>query len=152
MEDLQSQFDDVNNEALEGNREEQSTLVGDFLTMFWNIRKVKLDHDYSIIGWALSIMPEVYKDAQERLTGEHRDKIERVVRKLFTYPYQNRFPDLQGMSEDDVDLSWDEFKAFCHKTKPFDKASRWNSEGARLGKLWIWHEKYSKPHTRSWVS
>ena len=71
------------------------------------------------------------------------------MRILFTYPYQNRFPDLQGMSEDEiVDLFWDEFKAFCHKTKPFDKAARWNSEGARLGKSWIWHEKYSKPHTK----
>ena len=63
MEDLQSQFDDVDNEALEGNRVEQSTLLGDLLTMSWNIHKVKLDHGYSIIGWALSIMPEVYKDA-----------------------------------------------------------------------------------------
>ncbi len=72
VEDLQSQFDDSDNEALAGNREdEQLTLLGDLLNMSWNIRKVKLDHDYSIIGWALSVMPEVYKDAQERLTGEH---------------------------------------------------------------------------------
>ena len=150
MEDLQLQFDDVDDEAVEVNaEEEQTTLLGDMLTMSWNSRKVKLDHDYSIIGWALSVMPEVYKDARERLTEEHRDKIERAVRKLFTYPYQNKFPDLQGMSKDEiVDLFWDEFKAFCHKTKPFDKAARWNSECARLGKSWIWHEKYSKPHTK----
>ena len=64
MEDLQSQFGDVDDKASEGHREEeQSTLLGDLLTMSWNIRKVKLDHDYSIIGWALSVMPEVYKDA-----------------------------------------------------------------------------------------
>ena len=152
MEDLQLQFEDddedmgVNAEEAE---EEQSILLGDLLTKSWDSHKAKLDHDYAIIGWALSVMPEVYKDARERLTGEHRDVIERVVRKLFTYPYQNRFPDLQGKSEDEiVDLFWDEFKAFCHKTKPFDKAARWNSEGARLGKSWIWHEKYSKPHTK----
>ena len=57
-------FGDVDDEAVEVNaEEEQTTLLGDMLTMSWNSRKVKLDHDYSIIGWALSIMPEVYKDA-----------------------------------------------------------------------------------------
>jgi hypothetical protein len=121
VEDLQLQFDDVDDEAVEVNaEEEQTTLLGDMLTMSWNSRKVKLDHDYSIIGWALSVMPEVYKDACERFTGEHRDKIERVVRKLFAYPYQNRFPDLQGMSENEiVDLIWDEFKAFLPQDQAF---------------------------------
>jgi hypothetical protein len=65
-----------------------------------------------------------------------------------TYPYHNRLPGLEGKSVDDiVDLFWDEFKSFCNKTAPFHKASRWNSESARLGKSWIWHEKYSRPHT-----
>ena len=94
-------------------------------------------------------MPDVYKDARERLTGNHQDAIECVVRKLMIYPYPNKFPYLQGLSEDEiVDLFWDEFKAFCNKTAPFDKPARWNSESARLGKSWIWHEKYSRPHTK----
>ena len=49
VEDLQSQFDDSDNEASAGNREdERPPLLGDLLTMP-NIHQVKLDHDYSII-------------------------------------------------------------------------------------------------------
>ena len=46
MEDLQSQFEDFDNEVSvsAGNREnDQPTMLGDLLTMSWNIRKVKLD-------------------------------------------------------------------------------------------------------------
>ena len=59
VEDLQSQLEDLDNEASAsaGNREnDQPTMLGDLLTMSWNNRKVKLDHDYSIIGWVLSVM------------------------------------------------------------------------------------------------
>ncbi len=41
----------------------------------WNEPSKKLDHDWAITGWALSVMPEVYKDARERLTGHHRNAI-----------------------------------------------------------------------------
>ena len=87
------------------------------MASLWTTHKHKLKHNYAIMGWALSVMPEVYKDARERLTGIHRDVIERVVRKLFKYPYTNKFPILKGKLEDEiVDLFWDELKAFCNKT------------------------------------
>jgi hypothetical protein len=74
----------------------------------WDERSKKLEHDWAITGWALSVMPEVYKDARERLTGHDWDAIERVVRKLMTYPCPNKFHDLEGKSKDDiVDLFWD---------------------------------------------
>ena len=82
MEDLQSVFDDSDNEALARKKEdEEPSLFGDLLAMSWKVSKVKLDDDDSIIGWALSTMPEVYKDERERLTGERKDAIECVVRK-----------------------------------------------------------------------
>ena len=47
-----------------------------------------------------------------------------------------------------VDTCWDEFKPFSKKMTPFEKPSWWNSQSAHLGKSYIWHEKYSKPHTK----
>lgn len=141
-------FEDDDPDVSEGQEVSHSGLGG-LMALSWCTRKVKLEHDYAITGWALSVMPEVYKDARERLTGEHRDAIERVVRKLFKYPYTNHILEVQGMTEDEiVDTFWDEFKAFCNKMAPFDKQSRWNSQSAMLGKSYIWHEKYSKPHTK----
>jgi len=36
----------------------------------WRRRKEKLEHDYAITGWALSISPEVRTDINERLGGK----------------------------------------------------------------------------------
>jgi hypothetical protein len=124
--------------------------LGGLVEMAWLNRKPKLENDYSITAWALSVMPEVHDDCNARLTGYHRDAIERVVRKLFKEPFSNKIPSVHGMTEDEiVDTFWDEFKAFRNKTAPFDKANRWNATGARKGKSHLWHEKYSKPHTKA---
>jgi hypothetical protein len=72
------------------------------MTLLWTTCKHKLKHDCAIMGWALSIMPEVYKDPYERLIGKHWDVIEGVVRKLFKYPSTNKFPDLNGKSDDEM--------------------------------------------------
>jgi len=122
--------------------------LGDRLLKLWGLRSQKLKHDYAITGWALSVMPEICRDVAERLDGNHRDAIERVVRKLHAFPYSNKHPVLVNKTEDEIaDLFWDEFKAFQHQTAPFDKLNRWNSVQALQGKSYLWHEKYSKPYT-----
>jgi hypothetical protein len=77
-----------------------------------------------------------------------QDAIERVVRKLHTFPYSNKHPALVNKTEDEIaDLFWDVFKAFQNHTTPFDKLNRWNSVQATQGQLYLWHKKYSKPYT-----
>ena len=118
--DAQSEHSDEDHDASDEQNISQSRLGG-LMALLWTNHKHKLEHDYAIMGWALSVMPEVYKDARERLTGKHWDAIERVARKLFKYHYTNKFPDLKGKLEDEiVDLFWDELKAFCNKTVPFE--------------------------------
>ena len=113
----------------------------------WDKRRVKLEHDYSIAGWALSVMPEVREDCLECMTGEHHNAIERVITKLHLAPCPNKAT--KGMSiEAIIDLFWDEFKTFQQKLDPFDKQHRWNSQDAAAGKSWLWHEKYSLPYTK----
>lgn len=123
--------------------------LGDAIAKAWSLRAQKLHHDYSITAWALSVYPEVYEDAKISITGEHREAIERVVRKLFKYPYANHITSVKGMSEDEiVDTFWDEFKMFRNKSGVYDKASRWNSQTATKGKSHLWHEKYSRDYTK----
>ena len=45
----------------------------------WNERNARLEHDNAIAGWAMSIMPKIRADVNKRMTGEHRNAIERVV-------------------------------------------------------------------------
>ena len=56
----------------------------------WNKRKTRLEHDNAIAGWAMSIMPEIRTDVNERMTGEHRNAIERVVLRLHSNSVQIR--------------------------------------------------------------
>ena len=56
--------------------------LGSNIIIEWERRNAKLDHDYAITGWALSVIPEVRADVEELLIGDHRNTINRVVLKL----------------------------------------------------------------------
>jgi hypothetical protein len=70
-------------------------------------------------------MPEVRRDVTEHLRGDHRDAMERIVKKLHESPGANMNPAVTGKTVDDiVDLLWDEFKAFRNKSAPFVKEAQ----------------------------
>ena len=97
----------------------------------------------------MSVAPEIRADVKERMTGEHRDAIERVVRKLHVFPCPNPNKDVCAMELDAiVHLFWEEFKAFQIETSPFDRRPWWNSPDVALGKSHTWHEMYSLHHTK----
>ena len=80
-------------------------------------------------------MPAVQDNVVERMTGVHRDDIERVVKKLHGPPCPNKSKEIEGESIGDIlHMFWLEFKDFQHKTGPFDKEARWLTKTALLGK------------------
>ena len=124
------------------------TSLGQLALDLWIGRSQKLHHDYAITGWALSVSREVRDHVSRNMLPEHREAIERVVRRLHVVPCPNKDPKVVGADIDDVvDLFWDEFKCFEKKTKPFDNVARWNTQNAVEGKSYLWHEKYSLPYT-----
>lgn len=113
----------------------------------WHRRKEKLEHDYAITGWALCVSPEVRADVNARMTGDHRNAIERLVVRMHTVPCPNE--DAIGMDESElIDTFWNEYKQFNQKSGAFGYANRWNSPDVRAGNSHTWHEKYSLPHTK----
>ena len=42
--------------------------IGSNIIFEWKCKKFKLDHDYDITRWALSVMTEVWANIEERLT------------------------------------------------------------------------------------
>jgi len=54
----------------ESGEEEESLGLGQSVKAAWNERKGRLEHDNAIAGWAISIMPEIRIDVNERMTGE----------------------------------------------------------------------------------
>ena len=122
--------------------------LGNRILFEWEKRRNKLEHDYSIAGWALSVMPAVRADVVERLLGIHRDAIERVIVKLHEPPCPNRSNEIKDKTIGDIKhMFWLEFKDFQQKTGPFGKEDRWLTSTALRGSSHIWHELYSLPYT-----
>ena len=97
----------------------------------WNRRKKRIDHEYAIAWWALSVVNEVWKDvlAWMRGKGEHRDAIERVVHCLHVAPCANSNPDVFSMTPAEIDDKfddkfWNEFKAFQNCNQPYHEPIR----------------------------
>ena len=61
--------------------DEPMALVSQIL-LEWEQMKEKVEHDYSIAGWAISAMPVVRGDVVDCMNGVHFDAIKRVVTKL----------------------------------------------------------------------
>jgi hypothetical protein len=133
----------------EGEAETPSNTTMSFgrqITWHWNKRKQRIEHEYSIAAWALCVMESVRADVRERLTGEHRDPIEKVVTRLHVPPCPNPNPTMM-LPHEIRDTFWNEFKAFQNCTQPCHDMSRWASSDCVTGKSYLWHKMYSLPYT-----
>ena len=77
-----STISENNGEDASADDDYEPTILGSKIILEWELRNVKLDHDYAITGWDLSVIPEVRADVEERLTGDHCNAIKRVVSKI----------------------------------------------------------------------
>ena len=109
--------------------------LGSRILFQWEKRKKKVEHDYSIYCWDLSVMPVVQDNAVERMTCVHRDYIELVVKKMHEPPCPNKSKEIEGKTIGDIlHIFWLELKYFQHKAGPFDKESIWLVNTALVGK------------------
>lgn len=119
------------------------------ITWLWSQATAKLGHDYAKAGFALSVNPTVweYSQVEDRIDGEIRHGLERLVKKLHVTPNPNN--KVRGKSvEEIVDLFWTEFEDFRNQRGEFSNLARFRSKEARAGKSHLWHEKYSLPYTK----
>jgi hypothetical protein len=122
---------------------------GRLLIWHWNKRKLRIEHEYAIAGWALCVLEDVLKDVLSRMNGDHQSAIDRVINRLHAPPCANTNPAVLSMTEADVlDTFWNEFKAYQNRTYPYDVASRWLSQDVVKGDSYLWHEKYSLRSTK----
>ena len=143
-----SDDDDDTEESNEATPNNSAMSFGRTVLSHWNRRRKKIEHEYAIAGWALSVVGEVRIDVRERMRGEHRDAIECVIRRLHVAPCANSHPDIHSMSEAEIiDTFWNEFKAFQNCDRPYHELHKWAGPDVIAGRSYLWHEKYSIPYT-----
>ena len=117
--------------------------LGDAMIRCWKRRENSIISDPVIATWAMCVMPEVQKDCKERMTGCHRDAIDRVLEKMHAH-------DPSADLDDIKDVFWTEFKAFQDKYPPFDKKNRWNPVMSSWADLTFGMRSIPTPTRSSW--
>ena len=115
--------------------------LGDRMLERWKVRQKSLIHDISITAWALAVAPEIRRDVNDRLNGEHRSAIKNYVTSLHA---NNKDADIPLI----IDTFWNEFSHWQKKTGPFANAARFQTPDAQQGRSASWHNKYSRPYTK----
>ena len=91
----------------------------------WEKRKVKLEHEYVMAGFALSVSPDVWEHASRPgvLGPKLRTALEKVVRKL----HKESNPNLEALDMSEaqiVDKFWSEFNEFRARWGVFESTER----------------------------
>ena len=55
--------------------EDKPMALGFQILFQWERRKEEVNHDYYIVSWAISVMPEVWDNVVGLMTGVHHDEI-----------------------------------------------------------------------------
>jgi hypothetical protein len=107
----------------------------------WQKRRPKLISDFAIAGWLLSPIPEIYDDSSANMNGEHRDAVDRLLKKVMGSEYADDSDELASV----MNTFWQEFEEFKTKTGHFQKPYIWSQQNRDLllGKSHFWHKKNS---------
>ena len=84
-------------------------------------------------------IPEIYNDAAKNMNGEHRDAIDRLLKKKYACELADDSEELATL----MNTFWDEFEHFRSKTQHFEKQYIWSATNRDLssGNSYMWHKK-----------
>ena len=77
----QEDLDDSDSDDETIDEEKPEVTLGERVKLRWDHRKKKLIHDLSIAAWMLSPVPDIMSDAYSSHDGEHRNAVERILKR-----------------------------------------------------------------------
>ena len=114
---------------------------------FWQKRKSKLVHDYSLVGYILSPNPTIMAHAIENKTLEHDAAAERLITKLLIDPAcvgNERTIQRARL----IDMFMEEYGDFTNRRSVFGRDNIWIMAADDHCKAYRWHYKYSYQQTK----
>ncbi len=97
------------------NDEYQELSLSTMIQQSWSKRKHRLEHDYAVTGWVQKLLPEIREDVAERMDGNARMAIERIITKLHVPPNPN-----PKTLEIILDIFWKQFDDSRTRMDPMD--------------------------------
>lgn len=113
----------------------------------WDFRKQALCTDWSIAGWLLSPIPEIYEDAKANVHRLSIKAMDRLIQKL-------KLPQLEQdetQMESFLNTFWSEFEKFKSKTDMYSRTHIWSASNEDFikGNSYVWHKKNSLIQTEA---
>ena len=114
---------------------------------FWEKRRSKLIHDYSLVGYILSPNPTIMENAITNKLEIHDEAAERLITKLMLYPAlvgNERTVQRAKL----IDSFMEEYGDFTNRRGVFAKDNIWIMAADESTKAYRWHYKYSYHQTK----
>jgi hypothetical protein len=126
---------EYSNEDVEEDMHCESSSFGETLKALWTTQVAKLQSDFAIAGWLLSVQEYVFEDAKTH-TSDDILALQRVSFKLFSH-----LPNIERDTA--VNRCMQQFTEFRNKRKTFSNSDWWGSEYTTNGESHYWHGTYS---------
>jgi hypothetical protein len=109
--------------------EEEDSMTHQIMT-FWLKRRLKLIHDYSLVGYILSAHPQIMNNARDRLLSSpiYSDAIKRLIGKLLVPDYLTSNERKECLAEMTT-LFFDEHQMFMNQTGILNNDTMWLAAG-----------------------
>lgn len=146
IEENMEEFDDIlDEEDLQGVDESKLLIdhlpLGQQVKALWSRRLPKLQHEYSVVGWLLSVDPDVYNSARS-FTSDHVETLKVVGCRLLHFEDEHK-------QNHHLSLLVEQFMSFRSQSgRPYSDPMVWSSPHCKEGNSHIWHYQYSRPWNR----
>ena len=110
----------------------------------WSFRSKKLESDFCISGWLLSVDPVIFEDAESNRTPSDEACLRHVAEKLFSHL-------MSETVDKHVNKCMEDFQNFRTKNGVFANPKWWQSEYCITGQSHHWHATFPLEHCRDFA-
>ncbi len=111
--------------------------LGDHMVFLWEKRKTQLVSDFAVLGWLVSVVPEIILDAKS-YTHDERERAERCLKQLW-HPQSA----VESQFQKNLNKFFFELSKFHNREGPYDNKRIWCDTYALTGQSHLWHKEHT---------
>jgi hypothetical protein len=111
--------------------------LGDQIFFLWEKRKAQLISNFAVLGWLVSVVPEIILDAKSYNQSE-REQAERCLKQLW-HPQSA----IESNFQKNLNKFFDELSKFHNHEGPYTNKRIWSETYAITGQTHLWHNKHT---------
>ena len=111
--------------------------LGNHMIFLWEKRKTQLISDFAVLGWLVSVVPEIILDAKS-YDQDERERAERCLKQLW-YPQSA----IESNFQKNLNKFFSELSKFHNREGPYNNKRIWCDTYALTGQSHLWHNEHT---------